>query len=86
MARESGITGARAASVTYRKGAILEGWVGQAGTASTIKKDAARYQACAFVSFVQTLRRLLTSMEKIHARERQQSCCTQTQKKMGTQQ
>jgi len=51
----------------------VEGEAGQAGTASRLREDGVRYQAWEFVSFVPIIRSLLTSMQKSHARARQQT-------------
>ena len=39
LAWRSGTQGESATPATYQKGAILESWVGQAGTASSIRED-----------------------------------------------
>jgi hypothetical protein len=70
---ESGITAARAASAPYEKGIIFEAKVGQPGTVSIIIEDDEPDHAKECVTFLQTIRRLLTSMQKINTRAWQQS-------------
>ena len=74
--------GTRAGLAVHQKGIIFDARRGHAGAGSIIIEDTDALQADECVSFLRTLRRLLTAMHKIQGRERQESCWAESQKKM----